>query len=107
MVRAARDALHDTAVARRTITYGDLAALAGHGRLSARSSALMNVLEDACGPMDDRHGIVCASLVVRADTGMPGEGYFAWAAGTGRDMTDPRAVWLAEVHRVWDALGRD
>lgn len=105
MVRAASAALCETAAARNTITYGDLAALAGHGRLSARSSALMSVLEDACEPMDNRHGIVCASLVVRADTGMPGQGYFAWAAATGRDMTDPRAMWLAEVRRVWDALG--
>jgi len=45
-----------------------------------------------------------ASLVVRADTGMPGEGYFDFAAHQlGRPIGDPRAFWTAEVQRVWDA----
>lgn len=104
MVQAAREILVESAAMRSTVTYGDLAATAGHGRLTARSSALMSLLEDACEPLDERYGIVTASLVVRADTGMPGEGYFSWAAGTGRDMTDPRAMWLAEAQRVWDAI---
>lgn len=104
MVRSAREVLCQTAAARGTITYGDLAASAGHTKLPARSSALMRLLDEACGPLDSRYGIVTASLVVRADSGMPGEGYFEWAAMSGRDMTDPRAMWLAEVHRAWDAL---
>jgi len=104
MVRVARDLLCETAAAKRTVTYGDFAAVAGRGRLPARSSGLMKLLDEACKPLDRRYGIVTASLVVRADSGMPGEGYFAWAAGTGRDMTDPRAMWLAELHRVWTML---
>ena len=49
-------------------------------------------------------GIIIASLVVRADTGMPGEGYFHFAeADLGRKIDDPRAFWLAEAERVWTA----
>ncbi len=46
-----------------------------------------------------------ASLVVRADTGMPGEGYFLFAAeelGLPA-LDDRRGFWEREVARVWDA----
>jgi hypothetical protein len=49
-------------------------------------------------------GIMVASLVVRADTGMPGDGYFTFAAeelGLPA-LDDPRAFWEREVTRVWD-----
>lgn len=104
MVAAARELLLRTAEARSTITYGDLAGGAGRGRIAARSPLLMRLLEEACEPIDERYGVVSASLVVRADSGMPGEGYFSWAAASGRDMTDRRAMWLAEARRVHDAL---
>ena len=106
MVHAARDLLVQTACERSTITYGDFAALASRGRLVARSPLLMQLVELAAEPLDETYGICTASLVVRADSGRPGEGYFVWAARSGFDMTDPRAMWLAQVHRVWNALGQ-
>lgn len=105
MVHAGNKLLAQTACERSTITYGDFAALASRGRLVARSPLLMRLVELAAEPLDEAHGIHAASLVVRADSGRPGEGYFTWAARSGFDMTDPRAMWLAEVHRVWNALG--
>jgi hypothetical protein len=49
-----------------------------------------------------------ASLVVRADSGMPGEGYFAFAAEElGRPIGDREAFWTAEVQRVWDAYAAE
>lgn len=107
MVLDGRELLLETARRRRTVTYGEFAAFAGHGRVVARSPRLLRLVGEAAEPLDAEHGIVCASLLVRADTGMPGDGYFAWAADSGRDMTDPRAMWLAEAGRVWDALGPD
>jgi hypothetical protein len=36
-------------------------------------------------------------------TGMPGDGYFAFAdARLGRDVADRRRYWESEVERVWD-----
>ena len=72
----------------------------------ARSSALMDLLGEVDSAIDAEHGIMIASLVVRADTGMPGDGYFVFAAEElGRAaLDDPRAFWLAEVERVWDAF---
>ena len=46
-----------------------------------------------------------ASLVVRADTGIPGEGYFLFAGEElGRPIEDPQAFWEHEVVRVWEAF---
>lgn len=104
MVAAARELLMRAAEAKSTITYGELAAAAGRGRIAARSPLLMRLLDEACEPLDEQFGVVTASLVVRADSGMPGEGYFSWAAASGRDLTDRRAMWLAEARRVYDAV---
>jgi len=106
---AARDRLSrllaEVAAARSTVTYGEVALRVFDGRVSARSGALMDLLGevDAAAFADD--GVIIASLVVRADTGMPGEGYFAFAAEElGLPAhEDPRAFWEHEASRVWDA----
>jgi hypothetical protein len=89
---------------RSTVTYGEVARRAMGGRVSARSSALMALLGEVDKQADEGLGCMVASLVVRADTGMPGDGYFDFAARQrGRPIGDPRAFWTAEVQRVWDA----
>lgn len=97
--------LAEVAESRSTITYGEIARRVFHGRVSARSSALMDLLGEVDSATDAERGIMIASLVVRADTGMPGEGYFAFAAEElGREaLDDPRGFWEHEVERVWDA----
>lgn len=97
--------LVETAAARSTITYGEVARRVFDGRVSARSSAIMVML----GEVDDAayadDGIMIASLVVRADTGMPGEGYFIFAAEQlGLPALDDRSeFWEREAVRVWDS----
>ena len=108
----ARDSLSlllaDAAAQRSTVTYGEVAKSALGGRVSARSSALMDLLGEVDSREDAERGIMIASLVVRADTGMPGEGYFHFAAEElGRPISDPRAFWLTEVERVWEAYSGD
>ena len=89
---------------RSTVTYGEVARRAMGGRVGARSSALMALLGEVDREADERLGCMVASLVVRADTGMPGDGYFGFAAQQlGRPIADARAFWAAEVQRVWDA----
>ena len=76
--------------------------------MSARSSALMDLLGEVDTEADARLGCMVASLVVRADSGMPGDGYFAFAAQeVGRPVADRETFWHAEVARVWDAYAAE
>lgn len=99
--------LGDAAGRRGTVTYGEAARVAFQGRFDARSAALMDLLSDVDSEMDAESGIMIASLVVRADTGMPGDGYFKFAAEEldRRALDDPRGFWLEEVRRVWEHFG--
>jgi hypothetical protein len=102
--RALEQLLAEAGRARSTVTYGEVARRALGGRVSARSSALMDLLGEVDSETDTRMGCMVASLVVRADTGVPGDGYFAFAAQEiGRPVEDRDAFWRAEVERVWDA----
>ena len=68
----------------------------------------MDLLGEVDTEADARLGCMVASLVVRADTGMPGDGYFAFASRElGRPIGDRRAFWQAEVARVWDAYAAE
>ncbi|MHB9004122.1 MAG: hypothetical protein ACYC6C_08655 [Coriobacteriia bacterium] len=107
MVVRARELLTTAARDRRTVTYGELSAIATELRLSARSAGLMALLDEAASPLDERTGTVMATLVVRKDTGRPGEGYFAWMSGHGRDLVDHEALWRTEAERVWTAFAAD
>jgi len=94
--------LAEAARARSTVTYGEAARRAFGGRFSARSGALMDLLSEVDTAEDAARGVMIASLVVRADTGMPGDGYFAFAARElGRDVTDREAFWRSEADAVW------
>ncbi len=90
------------ATSRGTVTYGEIARTVFDGRVLARSSAVMALVDDACDALDEGRGTVMASLVVRADTGMPGEGYFEWAASAGYDVADQASFWRGQAERVWD-----
>ena len=106
--RALEELLTEAGRSRSTVTYGEVARRALGGRVSARSSALMDLLAEVDTETDARLGCMVASLVVRADTGMPGEGYFHFAAiELGRPIGDQRAFWESEVARVWDAYGAE
>ncbi len=94
--------LAEVAAARSTITYGEVAKRALDGRVSARSGALMDLLGEVDAQTEESRGVMIASLVVRADSGMPGEGYFVFAEEElARTITDRSAFWRTEVERVW------
>ena len=97
--------LAEAARARSTVTYGEIARRVFGGRVTPRSGALMDMLGEVDSGSDEENSVMIASLVVRADTGMPGEGYFYFAAEElGRPVGDRRAFWEREVARVWDAF---
>lgn len=97
--------LAEVARARSTVAYGEIARRVFDGRVSARSGALIDLLGEVDTEADAELGIMIASLVVRADSGMPGEGYFVFAAEElGRPLADRNIFWEREVARVWDAF---
>jgi hypothetical protein len=101
----ARAAMLACARSRATITYAGLAeAVSGTG-FRPRSWALMALLGEVCRDEDPVHGVWVASLVVRKDTGMPGDGYFGYAEREGSDVSDRSAFWCEQVQRVWNAYG--
>lgn len=105
---ALEELLAETGRSRSTVTYGEAARRATGGRVSARSSALMDLLGEVDTAADARLGCMVASLVVRADTGMPGDGYFHFAAEElGRPIANREDFWRAEVERVWNAYARE
>jgi hypothetical protein len=98
---------HLTACARRraTTTYSELCSEVDAIHLRPYSFAIVAFLNEICTEEDAAHGVMMASLVVRKDTGIPGDGYFGHAGGLGRDISDREAFWRSEVERVWDVYG--
>jgi hypothetical protein len=89
-----------------TITYAELAReVAGTG-FRPRSWALMALLSEVCDAEDPVHDVWIASLVVRKDTGMPGEGYFAYAEKDGYEIADRVEFWRERAQQVWNAYAR-
>jgi hypothetical protein len=94
---ALRDRLLDVAARGETITYDALRAELGlDGDIVPALRALSETEDDA------GRGLLTA-VVVRADTGRPGAGWFRLAADRGRDVTDEDACWRAERERLRDA----
>ena len=96
--------LEERARGRTTITYAEICREVTAVTLKPRSWAIMGFLNEICTEADARYGIMLASLVVRADAGMPGNGYFRNAARLGRDVSDPEGYWRSEVERIYDVF---
>ena len=93
-MRAVRDLLVDVAGRGDTVTYEEVRAETGIvGDLVPALRALSEAEADA------GRGLLTA-VVVRADTGRPGAGWFRLAADRGRDVTDPESAWMAERARL-------
>jgi len=92
-----RDRLVEIAAAGGTITYDALRReLDLEGDIVPALRAL-SVAEDEAG-----RGLLTA-VVVRPDTGRPGDGWFRLAAERGRDVRDREAAWQAERARLRSA----
>lgn len=89
---------------RGTTTYSELCEVVTSVHLRPYSFAMMAFLNEVCAEEDAEHGIMLASLVARRDTGIPGKGYFRFAASLGRDVSDEEAYWRSEVERIYAAF---
>ena len=100
------DLLVETAREGKVIQYGDLSHITGISLMGRGRSRLSSLLQACCkGEIDDGRPML-GSVVVRKDTGMPGDGYFRVASKLGRFTggTEPakRAFWSEELQRVYD-----
>jgi len=89
---------------RGTTSYSELCEIVQSVHLRPYSFAMMAFLNEVCAEEDAEHGIMLASLVTRRDTGIPGKGYFRFAASLGRDVSDEEAYWRSEVERIYAAF---
>jgi len=92
---------------RATTTYSELCEVVTSVHLRPYSFAMMAFLNEVCAEEDAEHGIMLASLVTRRDTGLPGTGYFRFAASLGRDVVDEEAYWRSEVERIYTAFAHE
>ena len=99
--------IESRAAERGTLTYAELCREVTAITLKPRSWAIMGFLNEICSEADAKFGIMLATLVVRADTGLPGDGYFRHAERLGRDVSDRVAYWRSEAERVWAAFSRE
>lgn len=106
-VEQASARLMSLARARQTTTYSELCSAVTAIDLKPYSFAMMALLNQVCAEADRAYGVMLASLVTRRDTGLPGDGYFAFAEALGRDVTDQRAFWEAEVERIHAAFAEE
>lgn len=101
--------LAEAAAAQSTVTYSEAALRAFGGRFSARSGALMDLLGEVDSAWERERGVLIATLVVRKDTGRPGEGYFSFVENVvvGAPVADREAYWLEQAQAVWSAFRGD
>jgi hypothetical protein len=102
----ARACLVACAGARETIAYSELCEQITVARFKPYHRSLMALLDEVCEEEDAVTGAVLATLVVRRDTGRPGDGYYSWAARGGDAILDREAYWCAQAESVWDAYDR-
>ncbi|HEX2383331.1 MAG TPA: hypothetical protein VHI95_11875 [Acidimicrobiales bacterium] len=89
-----RDVLVAVAARGGTITYAELRAQLD---LTGDIVPLLRALSEE---EDDAGRGLLTAVVVRADTGRPGAGWFRLAAERGRDVEDADAAWEAERARL-------
>lgn len=100
-----RNALVEAAARRETPTYKQVAQPLG---LNWRSRYFHQVLLGGISAEEYREGRpLLTAIVVRQDTGRPGDGFFDNARGIGAyDGHDDMGFWRTEVNRVWDYWAR-
>ena len=89
-----RELLAEVAGRGETITYDEIRVRLG------LEGDLVPMLRSLSEAEDDAGRGLLTAVVVRADTGRPGAGWFRLAAERGRDVTDEDAAWRDERARL-------
>lgn len=87
---------------RKTISYSGLCALITTARVHHRAPYFHKLLDDLSRD-DEAHGVPSlAALVVRKDSGIPGQGYFAIFHAQGGSPDELEAYWRGQFEAVCD-----
>jgi len=92
--------LIDHAKSCKLITYSKLSNQVKSIRLKPPFRPLYKILEEISIAEDKSGRGLLTALVVRKDTGLPGQGFFDLASSRGRDTTDKKKCWKDELKRV-------
>ena len=79
---------------RQSIHYVDIAKALG---MFSGGTELATILGELMKEAHDAGEPPLSALVVRTDTGMPGDGFFTYARQLGYEFTDERAFWEMQV----------
>ena len=101
LVERTRDALREVAAARSTITYEQLVEQLALDE--ADGTDLASLLRTVSSVEESEGRGLLTAVVVRAVGGIPSGGFFSLAAERGRDVSDRRAAWEAELAKVYAA----
>jgi len=112
MNQALYQKLKEIARARSVITYGEIAPLVGADiRTSPGRREIGRLIAEVCAHEVEHGRPMLGSVVVRKDTGMPGDGYFKGACRLGQfepdGQKDKRSFWAEELERVYDGWSPD
>ncbi len=100
-----RDILIGVARTCGTITYSELAAAIRTAHMHQRAPLFHKLIRDM--DRDERRAgrPSLAALVVRKDSGIPGQGFYSGVNVADGDSFDPEVYWRAEFDKVCDYWG--
>ena len=112
MNQALYEKLKGVARLKSVITYSDIAPLVGVDiRTSLGRREIGRLIADVCAHEVAHGRPMLGSVVVRKNTGMPGDGYFKGACRLGQfdadGQEDKRSFWSEELERVYDCWASD
>lgn len=104
--------LKEVARSGSVITYSEVAPLVGVDiRTSQGRREIGRLMAEVCAHEVGHGRPMLGSVVVRKDTGMPGDGYFKGACRLGQfdpdGQKDKRAFWAEELERVYSCWLKD
>jgi len=97
-----RRVLVEAAVGRKTVTYGHLMKKFGVSRGSGRGNTVVGSLDEIDRVERAAGAPGFAAIVVRKDTGYPGQGFFAGERKSGSRLTPEEKEYAdREKERIW------
>lgn len=84
-----------------TVSYGEFGRMLAEP-LHHRNPALYELLRDICYEERLANRPNLCALVVRKSDGLPGKGFFEYAALAGDDVSDPQAYWEQAARTCWN-----
>jgi hypothetical protein len=99
----AQRVLEKVAASKTTVTYSQLASKITAMRYAPNGEAFSELLCDISRASHGKGRGLLSAVVVHADDGLPGDGFFALAEALGRGGVDRETGWEEEVAEVYSA----